>query len=245
MTAGRPRTADPTLLYRVASHLYWELKMANDGAERIAVNHEKQRQLERELKSQLNQSDIEEIKAAIDRQIQVGWLPESERETRIRIQKEDLDFELQFSASNAARRRSEITIRVPGVPQLIDAMFRATAANQFKKICADGFGTGKAGDRSEPTWQVSTGSLLPSALQRHASQFIKAKASSKSPKSSRETSRLKQIWFLSRALAAAEQGISTRTAINLLGSVRPDEVQDPTRLTKRPRRPKKPTKRKS
>lgn len=213
--------------------------MANDGAERIAVDPEKQRQLERELKSQLNQSDIDGIEAAIDRQIQVGWLPESERETRIREQKENYDFELRFSASNAARRRSEFTIRIPGVPRLIDAMLNATAVNQFKKICADGFGTGKAGDSNEPTWQVSTGSSLPRALQQHAAQVIEAKASSKSPKSSRKTSRLKQIWFLSRALAGAEQGISTRTAVNLLGSVRPDELQDPTRLTKRSRRPKK------
>jgi hypothetical protein len=122
-------------------------------------------------------------------------------------------------------------IRVPGEPDIIDSFLRATTPKEIATICEDAFstrrikiGVGLEKEVQVPNWPISPGSILPSSLSEFAAEFIAAKNDSRFPRSSRRTSRAKQLWFLSRALAGAVQGISTRTAINLIGSRRPDQM---------------------
>lgn len=255
MTAGRPRTADPKVLYGLASHLYWELKTVNEpkhktvgeGLSRYRVDRKERARLlwQARKDAKLTPEELAELERGVDERIQKGFLPESERETCIRELTKDAEFERRFGGVNGARRESQKLIPIPGNSEIIDSLLNSITRGQVREICAEGFGTGKAGDSHEPTWQVSTGSLLPRTLQGHAARVIEALNDSRYPKSGRKTSRLKQLWFLSRALAGAAQGISTRTAINLLGSVRPDEIGDISKLTKRTRRPKKSTRKRS
>jgi hypothetical protein len=55
----------------------------------------------------------------------------------------------------------------------------------------------------------------------------------------RPTNRLKQFWFLSRALAGAAFGYRTRTSINLVGSLRPEQTFEESHAAKPVRRQRK------
>ena len=78
-----------------------------------------------------------------------------------------------------------------------------------------------------PAWPIPLGSTLPTYLSEYAEQYISALNDPRFPScdvADRPSTRLKQFWFLSRALAGALYGVKTRTAINLVGSLRPEEV---------------------
>jgi hypothetical protein len=254
MTAGRKRKIETERLYGLAHHLYWELKTVQEGFWRIVVDRKKQERLMRESEdtSRLTAESIAELGKGVDRQIQAGWLPASERENRIRELREDIEFHRQFAGANSARELSQKAVPVRGESDIISELLKASAPAQIRKICADAFITpevkdefGEVREVRVPNWPISGSSFLPSSLSQHAADFIEAKNDPRFPKSGRPTSRLKQLWFLSRALAGAVHGLKTRTAINLIGSVRPDETAQLSKLTKRARRPKKAAKKRS
>lgn len=67
-------------------------------------------------------------------------------------------------------------------------------------------------------------------LGQYACEFIAARKDTRFLRSTdRPTSRLKQLWFLSRALAGALYGVGTRTAMNLVGSMRPEQMFEESR----------------
>ena len=254
MTAGRPRKTETGRLYALAHHFYWELKTIDEGLFRSRVGREKRELLIRESEesARLNAQELAELERGVRRQIQAGWLPENQREDRIRELKEDFEFERRFVGRNAAMELSSKPIKIPPEPEVIDDLLNAKASDQIKKICRDAFTTSKVKDETGetievaiPNWTISGSSLLPRSLSQFASEFIEAKSDPRFPTSGRPTSRLKQLWFLSRALAGAVHGLRTRTAINLIGSVRPDETIQLSELTKRTRRSKKAAKKRT
>jgi hypothetical protein len=92
-----------------------------------------------------------------------------------------------------------------------------------------------------PAWPIPAGSMLPDYLSQYAEQHVTALNDRRFPRcdiSSRPSNRLKQLWFLSRALAGASFGVKTRTAINLVGSMRPEQLFNEFRNGKAPRRHK-------
>lgn len=253
MAAGRPRVADPKVLYGLASHLYWELKTVDEpkhktvdeGLSRIWVDRKKRARLlwKARKAAKLTNKELNELVQGVEERIQMGFLPESERQTCIRELIKDAEFERRFTEVNAAKKESEKLIPIPGEPEIVDALLSAIKPHQIRAICADAFPS-EAEEFKSPlgplkvirhNWPISSMSLLPGYLAQYAPEFIEAKRDRRFPKSGRPTSRFKQLWFLSRALAGAVHGISTRTAINLIGAIRPDEQQDMARLTKRKR----------
>jgi hypothetical protein len=116
----------------------------------------------------------------------------------------------------------------------------AKTPEDVRKICEDAFVSierktedGGIQNIPVPNWPMTVGSVLPLYLSKYAESFIAAKNDPHFPASKRPTSRLKQFWFLSRALAGAAFGIEPRTAINLVGSRLPDKVIEAGRLAKR------------
>jgi len=86
-----------------------------------------------------------------------------------------------------------------------------------------------------PAWPIAVGSSLPTYMAQYAEQYVAALSDPRFPRAStfqRPSTRLKQFWFLSRALAGALYGVSTRTAINLVGSLRPEETAERSRFGK-------------
>lgn len=135
---------------------------------------------------------------------------------------------------------------VPGEPEIIDKLLSTDSPDRIRRMCARAFlppqrlkgEDGQVYEIPRPAWPISGQSLLPTCLSKYAEQFIEARKDPRFPKSGRPTSRLKQLWFLSRALAGAVHGMATRTAINQIGSVRPDEPAKLSRNTRQTRTPK-------
>jgi len=90
--------------------------------------------------------------------------------------------------------------------------------------------------RGRSTWVADSGWEHPPHLPvQYAEQYVAALNDPRFPTcdtSKRSSTRLKQLWFLSRALAGAVFGVKPRTAINLVGSMRPEQVFQEARAGK-------------
>jgi len=240
MGAGRPkRRPDTVLLYGLAHRLYWDLKTLADteGLYRVRVDEQKLERLKRETENmQLSNTQLAILNRRVLAEIRAGTLTERDKSQRLRELADDMLFDVKFAKSNAAARESRRLVRVRGEPDIIEALLSATKPEQIVEICNDAFTTRTIEPQPGwealqlksqmpiPNWPISSESTLPKHLSRHAAEFVAAKSDPRFPRSSRPTNRLKQLWFLSRALAGAVYGLKTRTAINLVGSMRPEEM---------------------
>ena len=263
MAAGRPRKFEIGMLYGYAQHFYWDLKTVDEpkrktvyeGLSRYWVDRKERARLlwKARKDAKLKPEALADLEREADRQIQKGFLPAAERETFIRESIKSIEFDRRFRLVNRAREDSRKLKTIPGEPEIIDALLSATTPDQIREIAADALPPEAEDIKSpigplkvmRPNWPISGESRLPSALSQYASEFIEAKNDPRFPKSGRPTSRRKQLWFLSRALAGAAHGLKTRTAINLIGSVRPDEGVMLSKISKRSRHPKKTTRKQS
>jgi hypothetical protein len=147
---------------------------------------------------------------------------------------------------------SEREVKIPAEPKLVNKLLSAATPEEIAKICSGAFvSVNEKSFSGEPiqvlrsNWPISDGSLLPSSLTQYAAQFLEAKRDTRFPKSERPTTRKKQMWFLSVALAGAVCGVRTRTAINRIGSFMPEHNQDLAQLAQKSRTSKKTKKRRS
>jgi len=244
MSAGRPRKVDPGSLYTFAHQFYWDLKSIQEGLFRVATNKELRDKLLREADAvQPSKEQINEFHPRFSRLVEKGYAAEADRERQAGEWAEDLKFHMQESARNHAYEVSRRVVKIPGEPDVVDDLLAATKPEQIVTICKDAFSTwpreiepNVTRETQLPNWPIHGGSVLPMYLSQYAAEFIAAKNDPRFPKSSsRPSSRLKRLWFLSRALAGALYGIKCRTAINLVGSIRPDQAAEFSRATK-PRR---------
>jgi len=122
-----------------------------------------------------------------------------------------------------------------------------TTPEEIRALCQDAFMTRIITVGSEtreveeyPAWPIAVGSVVPGYLSKYAEEFVAAKHHPRFPCcdiSRRPTNQLKQLWFLSRALAGAVFDIKTRTAVNLVGSTRPEWLFEFSRAAKSKRKP--------
>jgi hypothetical protein len=249
MPAGRPQKIDSFTLYELARHFYGELKTLQDGlGSRIVLDRPKLERLMKrvEVASQLGAEALTRFEELVDQDIRRGFIAPNERDRQLNQIRESIEFNRRFAGSEHAADLSQKLVPIPGEPEVLDKLLNAKRPDQIKKICADAFATyveetmpGEVVEVRRPNWPISQFSRLPDCLSQYATEFIDAKNDPRFPKSGRPTSRQKQMWFLSRALAGAIHGLSTRTSINLIGSVRPDEISVLTKISKRTRKPKK------
>lgn len=238
MPAGRPQKADPGSLYTFAHQFYWDFRRLSEGRRRWIVNKRKLKQLEHEAETtpvELIPEERERHERLIDEEIQKGILTEDRRDTRLQEMNEsqiraNRDFFRRLVADDA---REEV--RIPGEPELIAILLDCnTTAEQLREICKEAVMTrtvevepGVTREIEVPAWPLLPGSPFPTYLAQYADQYVEALRDPRFPTcdvSTRPSTRLKQFWFLSRALAGALFGVSTRTAINLVGSLRPEET---------------------
>ena len=217
-----PKPLDPGTLYAFAHQLYWDFRRLAEGSHRWRFD-------EQEYKRLLNESDgvqlSEEQRASVTQcvaeEILADRLKETEKDERIRaLEQSTLEMTHEWRRVQAGREARK-QLRIPGEPDVLESLIRAGDAEQVIKICEDA-----------PNWPISPGSVLPTYLSQHASVFVAATKDSRFPRSDRPTSQLKQLWFLSRALAGAIFEVKTRTAINLVGSNRPEQIFEGSRSGK-------------
>jgi hypothetical protein len=217
-----PRPVDPGTLYAFAHQLYWDFRRLAEGSHRWRFNEkEYKRILEESDGVQLSEQQRLSVEQCVTEEILAGRLKETEKGERIRtLEQSTLEMTHEWRKVEAAREARKL-LRLPGEPDVLESLFRAEDEAQIRKICEDA-----------PNWPISRGSVLPGYLSQHAKAFVAAMKDSRFPRSGRPTSQLKQLWFLSRALAGAVFEVKTRTAINLVGSNRPEQIFEGSRAGK-------------
>lgn len=244
MPAGRPRRVDPQTLYAFAHQFYWDFRRLAEGSYRHRLNQGNYNRLLAEAeRTQLSGEQKSSVKHHVEKEIRAGRLKEEEKQSRLRDEEDGLLRATQewhrYQAADEASER----VKIPGEPDVLRALLQARTPKQVRRICKDAFVTrevevepGRTRSILVPNWPLSAGSVLPYHLSRCAEDFVAALRDRRFPRSDRPSNRLKQLWFLSRALAGAIFGIKARTAINLVGSRTPEQIFEESRAGKPVRR---------
>jgi hypothetical protein len=163
-----------------------------------------------------------------------GRSQDSDREKLIRDAEEGLPFATRAGLFLDAAEVAKKSVSVRGEPEVLEVLLDpSTTAEQIRELCMDALMKRTVTIGSEtrevevPAWPIPAGSTFPTYLAEFAEDYVAALRDSRFSRcdvSQRPTNRLKQFWFLSRTLAGALYGVKTRTAINLVGSMRPEEM---------------------
>lgn len=247
MTGGRPKQVDPGTLYVFAHQLYWDLRRLEEGTSRLRFDpkeHERLTAAPKNPTPRLSDEQTASIEQVVEEEIRTGRLQESKKKTRVRDLRNNLRSATHETLSYVAGVEATKRLAVPGEPDVLSDLLNADNREQVLRSCESAFAMverevapGIVRKVKWPNWPISVGSTLPHNLAKFASEFVAAKRDSRYPKSTqRPSTRLKQLWFLSRALAGAIFGVKTRTAINLVGSKRPEQIFEESRAGKSARK---------
>lgn len=223
-------------MYAFAHLFYWDFRRLAEGTVRWRLDKKKYEQLTEGLDTMqfIKDEDRARHQQAVDKEISSGRLEPSGREERIRDLEDSLNCVRRMSYRQQAAAEAEKELKVPGEADVINVLLDPnTTPEQVRGLCKEAVMARivevEPGDRREVevlAWPIPPGSPLPTYLSQYAEQFVAARHDPRFPNCdvlARPTNRLKQFWFLSRALAGALFGVKTRTAINLVGSLRPEE----------------------
>jgi hypothetical protein len=242
MAAGRPRIVDPQELYFFAQEYYWDFRGLAEGRFRLGFDKQKfDKAIADSEKVTLSDEDRARLKDLAQKEVREGRLEEVQKQQWLQNLEEDHLWMERENRRNVASEEARKRRRVPGEPDVLNALLRAQTPEQVREICKDAFvpvtveirpGTYKEVELANWPIPSGNGSMFPRYLSQYAEQFVAAKNDPRFPDSGRPTSLRKQLWFLARALAGAVMGIQTRTAINLVGSKRPEQVFEESRAAK-------------
>jgi hypothetical protein len=249
MAAGRRRKAEPETLYAFAHQFYWDFRRLSEGGRRRRFNQEKYEQLSEDLDDLqlIDDEDKARHQAMVDEEIRAGSLDPSRRNERLHdIEEAELSARRDFYCQQAHLEATQ-AIRIPGEREVIEVLLSPkTTAVEIRELCKEAtmtrsahFQSGVFKEIEVPAWPIPLGSTLPTYLTEYAEEYISALNDPRFPScdvAARPSTRLKQFWFLARALAGALYGVKTRTAINLVGSLRPEEAFNESHDAKPPRR---------
>jgi hypothetical protein len=243
MGARGPKPASAEGIFQLATCLYWDLRGLAEGTTREWFNRKAFDEGIKKVPRRLDDTDRAYIANALDREIRTDMLTKGQRQERARAMEADLRVVMNLDHRQTAAEQALQQKWVPGEPDVLRALLRTKDANQIRRICKDAHTLRRlevrGGHYEEvrvDNWPIQSGSLFPEYLTKHAAQFIEARKDPRFPRSDRPSNQRKQLWFLARALAGAVYGVSTRTAMNLVGSMRPEQLFEQSRAGKPARR---------
>lgn len=233
MAAGRKRKVNAVWLYDVAAQIYWDLRTISEGGVRWSLDTIKHGQsVEAAEKADIPLHDVEKarVEGILKEEIRAGQLRKSEINARRReLEDSERSDKRNLYTRHVAKEDAMMLVRVPGEPDVLERLLRAKTPEAVLQICEDA-----------SNWPLPLhGAVLPRYLEKHPQEFIAAKNDPRFPHSRRPSSHLKQLWFLSRAIAGSLYGHTTRTSINLVGSKRPEQMFHESREGKPERRHRK------
>ena len=245
MPAGRPPLADAGTLYAFAHQLYWDLRRLAEGGQRQWFDRASYERLEQAITSRSLEPTRKQnraMQAVVEEEIRSGRLAPTQRQAWLKQSRASHRQVNRVVRARAVAVAATSIKTIPGEPEVLNALLSAETPEEVREICQDAYVTsqmevepGVFREVHAPNWPLPHGSVLPLYLSRHAEAFVAAKQNDRYPRSDRESSRLKQLWFLARALAGAIYDVRARTAINLVGSTRPEEIFESSHAA-RPRR---------
>lgn len=187
----------------------------------------------------LSDKDKAEIEAQVDKEIVRGYYRPSDRQQRLRaIEQEFLDSFKETEASEWMWNWQKKRVW-DGQPDMFYSLVHYTSRDVLYSLCQGAFRYHPVKNKAGVTrtavvrhWPIPRASLLPRYITQYWKEFAAAKKDSRFPRSKRPTTQEKQMWFLARALAGAAFGLQPRTAINLIGSTRPEQLLEKARDAK-------------
>jgi hypothetical protein len=254
MPAGRRPLARRGTQFAFASDFYWDFRRLDEGRPYTRFDREKFEAIRRAFEKRLargrrlrifdNQRDA--VHRFVDQEILLGRLDPARRREREQELLDSHQLVNRFWFLHVKSEETRTIERDPAKPEVVDALLQAETPECVREICTDAYlieiGEVKPGVRGEvqiPNWPIAHGSMLPTYLSHYATEIIAAKRERRFPKSARPSSRRRQMWFLSCALAGALYGVAPRTAINLIGSARPKEPSENSHAIKTSRTTRK------
>jgi hypothetical protein len=235
-----PKPVAPETLYAFAHQFYWDFHSLARGTYRFFMDKKKYAHgVELAEKIQLSDDQKSRIRRLVEDEIREGRLKEADREIRQRDVEEGELAGIREGKRIHAAQEAQKYVMVPGEPDVLKALLRAKTPERVRGICQGAFrdlmvevAPGVKKSIKVRNWPISPGSVLPMYLSQYASEFVAAKKHRRFPRSTRPSNQLKQLWFLSRAVAGALFELKTRTAINLVGSKRPEQIFEESRAAK-------------
>jgi hypothetical protein len=222
------------VLYTFAHQFYWDFRRLGEGSQRQWFDREAYSGMQdaiEQVNVRPSQRQKRRIRENFERDLRDGRVAPTDKKEWLRQAHDGQTIANRFSLQTRAHELAIVLKKIPGEPDVLEALLTASTPEQVREICRDAHITttieiepGVSREVQVPNWPLPYGSVLPLYLSQYAEAFVAAKHDRRYPQSQRASSRLKQLWFLSRALAGALFNVSTRTAINLVGSSRPEEV---------------------
>lgn len=235
-------------MYAFAHQFYWDFRRLSEGGTRRKFDKDKYNALTERLDEipLIDEEDRVRHQHIVDAEIAAGRLDNPiRREERLRDIEDSERLVRQESYRREAAAEATKQIKIPGETEVVNALLDPhTTPDQIRELCRDAFMIrritigNETRDLEVLAWPLPPGSTFPTYLSQYAEQYVAALNDRRFPRcdvSLRRSTRLKQFWFLSRALAGALFGVSVRTAINLVGSLRPEQMFTESRYAK-PRR---------
>ena len=251
MPAGRPALASAGVLYTFAHQFYWDFRRLGEGSQRQWFDRDAYKGMVgaiEQVNLRPSRRQNRRIREVFEGALRDGRAAPTDKKEWLGQSREGQTIANRFSLQTRAHELALVLKKIPGEPEVVEALLTASTPEQVREICRDAHVTttieiepGLFREVEVPNWPLPYGSVLPMYLSQYAEAFIAAKHDPRYPQSERASSRLKQLWFLSRALAGALFNVSTRTAINLVGSTRPEEVFERSGAARPRRRRKKRT----
>lgn len=178
--------------------------------------------------SPLNKAEARRLEKSLAN-IEMANLPQGERQKRVNKAEE-------WAKALAYNRKLEWVIRratqrePPQDEHIVQELFAASTAAEVVQLCEQHFPV-ELIEISVPDYTMDSPMVctvetsetqhpLGELLTTHADAFIAAKNHSRFPRSSRKSSRDKQLWFMARFLAGAVCGLTGRTAIDRIPAYR-------------------------
>src|SRR5213080_948394 len=148
----------------------------------------------------------------VEEEIRTGRLEPSRKQERLRDIADSELLARRESYRQDAAEEARREIKVPGEPDVICVLLDPnTTPEQLRELCKAALMTrlvevepGIVKEVEVPAWPIPAGSPLPTYLSQYAAQYVAALHDPRFPHcdvSKRPSNRLKQFWFLSRALA--------------------------------------------
>lgn len=226
MAKRGPKPVAPDDLYQTARGFYGEFRELAGLLPHRSFDRDSNEVLKKLTRELIDYDRIKFEKR--EEMIRIGRFTPAAREQKLRQLKKDMEYAKRERTLNFAYDASRKTTKGGANPDVVQALLAATIPEHIREICETHLGTamGKVFNSRTMKTQgqpMAVRNHFYEMLWHHAGRFIAAKNHAKFPNGRpRKSTLLEQLWFLSRAIAAAAHDRGINTVLNL-GLKRPDQ----------------------
>jgi hypothetical protein len=130
----------------MAHQFYWDFLRLIKGGSRLRLDKKKYEQLLAALAKtpvELDDQQKAQYDEVVEEEIKSGRLPREQREGRLRELHEGDLFVTRGWLESQAAEEATIELRIPGEPEIFEALMKAETPDRVRKLCQDAYVTVK------------------------------------------------------------------------------------------------------